>query len=139
MPPEPTPQWQPISALPMLGSLIDEMLADAEEHYETILQAKGRPYVLDDAIVARIIQVHTDQLEDHWLFQEQLSRWAREDLRAEQRREVERFQLQTTKLKEVLEAILAFAEELKEGTIEKVLGKSDIELAVDFLSGKYKL
>ena len=139
MPPEPTPQWQPITALPMIGSLVDGMLADAEEHYETILQAKGRPYVLDDAIVARIIQVHTDQLENHWLFEQQLSRWDQEELSATQRREVERLQIQTTKLKEVLEAILTFADELKEGTIEKVLGKSDIEVAVDFLSGKYRL
>lgn len=139
MPPEPAPQWQPITALPMIGSLIDEMLANAQEHYETILQAKGRPYVLDDAIVARIIQVHTDQLEDHWLFEHQLSRWAQEDLSATQRREVERLQTQTAKLKEVLEAILAFAEELKPNTIEKVLGKSDVELAVDFLSGKFRI
>ena len=139
MPPEPTPQWQPITALPMIGSLIDEMLANAEEHYETILQAKGRPYVLDDAMVARIIQVHTVQLEDHWLFEEQLSRWAQEDLSGTQRREVERLRIQTTKLKEVLEAILAFADELKEGTIEKVMGKSDVEIAVDFLSGRFRL
>jgi hypothetical protein len=114
------------------------MLADAEEHYETILQAKGRPYVLDDAIVARIIQVHTDQLEDHWLFEHQLSRWTRDNLSATQQREVERLQTQASKLKEILEAILAFAEELKEGTIEKVLGKSDVDLAVDFLSGKFR-
>jgi len=139
LPPEPTPQWQPITALPMIGSLVDGMLADAEEHYETILQAKGRPYVLDDAIVARIIQVHTDQLENHWLFEQQLSRWAQEELSVTQRREVERLQFQTTKLREVLEAILAFAEELKEGTIEKVLGKSDVEIAVDFLSGRFRL
>jgi hypothetical protein len=56
-----------------------------------------------------------------------------------QRREVERLQIQTMKLREVLQAILTFAEELKPNTIEKVLGKSDAELAVDFLSGKYKL
>ncbi len=38
----------------------------------------------------------------------------------------------------VLTACLALTEELKGGTIEKVLGKSDIEVAVDFLSGKLK-
>lgn len=138
MPPNPTPQWQPLSALPTIGSLIDEMLANAEEHYATIQQTKGRPYVLDDAIVARIIQVHTDQLEDHWLFEQQLSRWAQEDLSATQRREVGRLQTQTMKLKEALKAILAFAEELKEGTIEKILGKSDIEVAIDYLSGRFR-
>ncbi len=45
MPPEPTPNWQPISALPTIGSVIDEMLVNAEEHYETILQRKVAPYV----------------------------------------------------------------------------------------------
>ncbi len=43
------------------------MLANAEKHYETIQEAKGRPHVFDDALVARIVQVHTDQLEDHWV------------------------------------------------------------------------
>ncbi len=54
----------------MIASLIDEMLANAQEHYETIQEAKGRPHVFDDTIAARIVQVHTDQLEDHWLFEQ---------------------------------------------------------------------
>ncbi len=29
----------------MIGSLIEEMLANAKEHYETILQRKVAPYV----------------------------------------------------------------------------------------------
>ncbi len=57
---------------------------------------------------------------------------------ATQRREVERLQTQAVKLQEVLQAILAFAEALKPNTIEKVLGKSDVEVAVDFLSGKLR-
>jgi len=39
----------------------------------------------------------------------------------------------------VIAAILALAEELKGGTIESVLAKSDIELALEVLSGKRKL
>ncbi len=53
----------------MIGSLIEEMLANAEEHYGTIQEAKGHSYAFDDALVTRIVQVHTDQLEDHWLFE----------------------------------------------------------------------
>ncbi len=45
---------------------------------------------------------------------------------------------QAVKLQEVLQAILAFAEACKPNTIEKVLGKSDVEVAVDFLSGKLR-
>ena len=51
MPPEPAPQWQSVSALPTIGSVIDEMLANAEEHYKTIQQAKGRPHVSDEALL----------------------------------------------------------------------------------------
>ena len=37
----------------MLVSMIDEMLVNAEEHSQTIQEAQGRPYVFDDALVAR--------------------------------------------------------------------------------------
>ena len=33
---------------------------------------------------------------------------------------------------------LTLADELKEATIEKVMGKSDVELAIEVLSGKRK-
>ena len=33
------PDWQPISRLPLIGSMIDGMLQDAEEHYQTLLEA----------------------------------------------------------------------------------------------------
>jgi len=59
-------------------------------------------------------------------------------LSATQRREVRRFQTQAAKLQEVLQTILAFAEARKPNTIEKVLGQSDVEVAVDFLSGKLR-
>ena len=37
------PDWQPISRLPLMGSMIDGMLQDAEEHYQTLLQASPKP------------------------------------------------------------------------------------------------
>lgn len=133
-----TPNWQPISALPRIASLIDGMLHETEKQYHTLQQAKGRPHVLDDALVARVIRVYTAQLEDLWLFEEQLARWARGHLTATQKQEVERLSTQLNKLREVLQAILALADELKLGTIEQVLKKSDVEVALDFLRGQFK-
>ena len=52
---------------------------------------------------------------------------------------VERLEDQLTRLRKVIAAILALAKELKGGTIESVLAKSAIELALEFLSGKRKL
>jgi hypothetical protein len=44
-----------------------------------------------------------------------------------------------TRLRSVLASILALAEELKQGTIETMLRKSDIELGLEVLLGKRKL
>ena len=56
-----------------------------------------------------------------------------------QRDEIIHLQEQLAELKKVNRKILAIAEEHKDKTIEKVLGKSDEELGVDFLKGKLKL
>jgi len=58
---------------------------------------------------------------------------------ATQRQEVERLGGQLARLRETVASILSLAEELKRGTIESVLAKSDIELALEVLSGKRKL
>jgi hypothetical protein len=41
---------------------------------------------------------------------------------------------QVDSLRDVLGSILTLASELKPGTIDKILWKSDVELALDFLS-----
>ena len=69
------PDWQPISRLP----LIDAMLQDAEEHYQTLLQACPKPHVLDDYIIGRVFEVFGNQKDVLWLFEEQLARWKMTD------------------------------------------------------------
>jgi hypothetical protein len=79
------PDWQPISRLPLIGSMIDGMLQDAEEHYQTLLQASRKPHVLDDYTVGRVFEVFGRQKDDLWLFEEQLARWKRDKLSVGQR------------------------------------------------------
>ncbi len=50
---DPTPHWQPITALPLIASLIDGELADGQEHHASLLAVRDRLYVLDDATVER--------------------------------------------------------------------------------------
>jgi hypothetical protein len=113
------PDWQPISRLDLIGSMIDGMLQDAEKHYQTVLEASAKPHILDDHIVSRVFEVFESQKDDLWLFEEQLTRWKMDKLSVGQRHEVDRL-----------------TEQLKEGTIEKVLAKSDLELGLDFLFSK---
>ena len=74
------PNWQPIGRLPLIGSMIDGMLQDAEEHYQTLLQASPKPHVLDDYTVGRVLEVFGSQKNDLWLFEEQLARWKMDKL-----------------------------------------------------------
>ncbi len=132
------PDWQPISRLPLIGSMIDGMLQDAEEHYQTLLQASPKPHVLDDYTVGRVFEVFGSQKDDLWLFEEQLARWKMDKLSVGQRHEVDRLTEQVGRCRTVIDSILSLAQQLKEGTIEKVLAKSDLELGLEFLLNKEK-
>lgn len=127
------PNWQPISMLPTISGIIDGELADADEHYATLLQVRDKPHVLDDVTVERSIKLHTEQLEFTCVFREQLDRWYRTDLTNHDREEIDRLSIQLERLRKVLTNILALADELKEGTIDKILAKSDLELGIEVL------
>ncbi|MBV8054328.1 MAG: hypothetical protein JO071_03705 [Deltaproteobacteria bacterium] len=134
----PKVNWQPISALPLIGSMIDGLLDEAEQQYETLRFCRGQPHVLDDYTVGRVIKVYTEQADDVRVYAEQLSRWSGLNLAPSQRREVDRLSEQIPRIRERISAILALATELKGGTIETVLGKSDLEVGLEFLLGKRK-
>ena len=139
MPEDQKPQWQPLSRLPSVASMIDGALADTQEQYQTLLEAKPRPHVLDDYIVGRVTKVYGDQPKDVVLYAEQLARWASGPLTTAQREEVARLQAQVKKLGEVTAATLSLAEELKAGTIDRRLEKSDLEAGLESLQGKWRL
>ncbi len=132
--PQPKPHWQPIEALPMIAAHIDGMLQADREQYETLLEAKPKPHVLDDYTVNRVIAAFTTQRNDFGLFDEQLQRWQAGPLTDDQRREVERLVEQMRLLRENTEKVLTLAAELSLGTIDKVMAKSDVELGLEMLT-----
>jgi hypothetical protein len=128
--------WQPISFLSQISNMIDGMLNAAKETYEPLRQIK----VHDDFTIKRIFEVTGQQVEDEWMYDNQLKRWqVVPDLEPLQRNEIQRLQRQMLELKKVNRKILSIAGVHKEKTIEKLLGKSDGELGLDFLMGKLKL
>jgi len=127
--------WQPISFFPQISDMINGMLDAAQETYEPLRQIK----VHDDYTIERIFEVTGQQVEDEWLYDEQLSRWMEnKNLKPAQRVEIQTLQAQMEALKQVNRKILAIAEEHKNKTIEKIMSKSDAELGMEFLLGKLK-
>jgi hypothetical protein len=134
-----TPNWQPVSALPMIASLIDGMVADTSAHWETLQPARAKPHVLDSALVERIERVYSEQLDTTELFKEQMSRWRQGPLSPEQSNEVARLEGQVETLRANLTNILDLADEVKDHTIDKILEKDDFEIGLDVLLGKHQL
>lgn len=127
------PNWQPISALPVIASMIDGPLEAGRDQYRTLAEAEGRPYRLDDATVARVQRVYGDTAADLWLYDTQLLRWGQQHLTSTHRREVERLEGHMVTLHQVVEQILALAGRLKGQTIETLLAKSDAEVGLEWL------
>jgi hypothetical protein len=138
MPEDRVPQWHPISALPMIAQALDGMVESAEDVLQSLEQARPRPHVLDDYTLGRVREAHGTQLNDLWWYTEQLTRWHNARPTPAQQQELARLTQQVAALRRVLTASLALAEELQAGTIEKVLAKDDVELALEFLLGKRK-
>lgn len=136
--PRPTPNWQPLSMLPMMADMVSGMLDEVNTQIQTLRQAQERPHVLDDYTVGRVLKVYSEQQDFLWVYEAQLERWQQETLTATQRQQTEQMAAQLAQLKPGLIEILEIANDLKGQTIEAVLGKSDEELARDVLLGKIK-
>ncbi|MBU3146527.1 hypothetical protein [Clostridium sp. CF012] len=125
--------WHPIIMLPMMSKMISGQLEEAKDQYENLLKANSKPYVLNDEIVERVIKVFSEQLDFICLYENQISKWHTEEtLTTNIESSLAKSQVQLQELSKVITNILALAAELKNGTIEKVMGKSDLELGIDF-------
>ena len=128
--------WQPISQMMLIASMIDTSLDDTREHLATLTKAQAKPHVLDDAAIDRVERVHTEQLEFVAIYTQQISRWREEKPSASQTRALDRMATQNQQLRDVTADVLTLARELRKGTIEQVLGMSDEELGLQSLLGK---
>lgn len=119
--------------LATIASLIDGGLSDGREHYATLLGARPMPHVLDNATIARTKRVNREGLEWCGVYDRQLQRWRRQRLTDAQRREITRLENALRELRLVLTEILELADELGQGTIERQLSKSDLELGLEYV------
>ena len=136
MPHDEPVNWQPLSQMPLISSMIDTALEDTREHLSTLAEARERPHVLDDATIDRTEQVHSEQLQFVGIYAEQISHWRSETQSPAQGRELDRMEEQNGRLRSVTADVLALAGELRKGTIERVMDMSDVELGLQALLGR---
>ena len=136
--PQPSPTWQPLAQLPLIAYAIDGMADSAEEQLANLQEAETRPHVLDNATVDRLIRVYTEQQDDLWLYAEQLARWRKQSPAVAQLAEIERLDRRLSRLRTLIDDLLTRGQQLRPYTIDAILAKSDLELALDVLSGRIR-
>jgi hypothetical protein len=138
MPDMPTPErvnWQPISQMPLVASMIDGALSDTADHLQTLTKARAQPHLLDDATIDRVEHVHREQLQFVDIYAEQLRRWRDQGPSAAQREELDRLEEKNRNLRQVTTEVLTLAAELRKGTIDRITAMSDLELGLQALLG----
>ena len=135
MPRSESVNWLPISEMPLIASMIDEALEDTRAQIKTLTEASTCPHVMDDATVDRIDRVYAEQMEFVDIYAEQIVRWRTESRSVHQTNELDRMEETNRELREATTIVLALSRELRRGTIDRVMERSDIELGLEAVLG----
>ena len=131
-------RWYPIDKLPMFESMVSEGIDYTLEQHALFLEAKGKPHVLNDSIIDRGVRVFQDQIEETTWHDRQIARWRKQGLTEQQKAQVDKFEASTNRYRDASKSVLALLEELRKGTINRILEMNDEELALNVLLGKIK-
>lgn len=130
------PTFQPITMIPTLLKISNEMLLTSKAQLTNMKIAKDKPHILDDDIIDRSLNLYKHQNDDSAIFLQQCSIWKKEQLTELQLAQVQEIENCTHLLIDVNDQLIDICEHCKEYTINKILEKDDLELAFDFLTGK---
>jgi hypothetical protein len=127
--------WQNLDMLPVFLEITEGQLAEAKIQLDNMHVAKAKPHVLDDDTVNRIIDVYTKQNSDLWVQDEQCCKWIDQNPTKLQLQKINDLKLSVDELKKTNTKIIEICKDISSKTIDKILNKSDMEVALDFLMG----
>lgn len=131
---EQEPHYQPISELCSLIEFVDEMLIDDEGLAKNLSEAKAKPWTLDDYTIDRVTKVYTERSEILHLFSEQALRWQSQCLPgSDYTQKIGSLVSKLARGEELRIALLSSAQELRKGTINRIMEKDDLELGLEAL------
>ena len=133
------PTFHPISKAPSFLEITHGMLESSKEQLVNMENIKDKPYVLNDELINRSIKLYTSQNEDLDIFLQQCAIWQDKELTELQLYQVITIKENVNSILKINNQILAIVDVCKDSTIDKVLAKDDLELAIDALSGKLTL
>jgi len=133
------PTFHPISKALSILEITHSMLESSKDQLVNMENIKDKPYVLNDELINRSIKLYTSQNEDLDIFLQQCVIWKNKELNELQQYQVTTIEENINSLLKINNQILSIVDACKDSTINKILAKDDLELAIDALSGKITL
>lgn len=133
------PIFQPLSEIRNTLEMTHIMLEESKEQLRRMREAKEKPHILDNDIVSRSLKLYKEQNEDSKFFIKQCNIWKQEKLTELQAIQVKEIEYSVNLLTEINNKLLSIFNYCKDQTINKIMEKDDMELAIDFLTGKITL
>ena len=129
--------WYGLNMLPLYVEMSEGQLNASCEQLKKLKPAQSMPPILNDAILDRIIKLHSSQNADNWVFFEQCKKWRDENPNEEDLKLIAQVEKNAYELEQVNKKILKLANSFKEKTIDSILMKGDAELGLEFLLKTY--
>jgi len=101
------PNWQPISRLPVIAAMIRDGFMSAQQQLENLKEAAHKPWLLDDEMIKGIQRAYSEQLENIWVYERQLTLWGDSESSLGMEGEIADLTLSVAAWKQVLREILA--------------------------------
>ena len=128
-------KFHALDMIPMYIEISAAQLQDALEQLKNLEACKNKPHVLDDETIDRVIKLYSQQGELLLVALKQCKTWRGQNPIPTQLKDIERIEKFTKKLETTGKQILFLANHYKAHTINRILEKNDVELALDYLLG----
>ena len=131
------PQPVGVYTVESLKFVVDEKLKQAQKQISNLEKCKDRPHVLDDKTVQRLIDVYSQekQIVQHLMIT--IRSTLQSELSYDDRQTMKKVDGDINELDKACAQILFLADHFKEHTIDKIVEKTDVDLALDVLMGKH--
>lgn len=131
--------FRDINWLPTLAHTIDYMAKNSMNQIAALERGLNEPHIFDDQIITQAIQSYSKAIEHCTQHGEQLNYWLTKDLNSDQHSEVKRLVEVNQRVCARAERIIDLCNQIKQGTIDRIMGKDDFDLGLETFTGQRKL
>ncbi len=128
--------WHGLDMIAFFLDVSAGTLSASLDQLQNLESVKTKPYLLDDEIIKRILALHNKESDTTEFFLAQCKQWRKQNPNPEQLLDIDKVEQINIRIKKTNEQLFFLANHYKDHTIDKILQKDDVELAIDYLLGK---